>query len=140
MDALVIHIDWYVIPIAKVYTVVSGDIMYTSLFHRSFVQRYKIGVGTRLRLHQNGSVEQVIASHGDLLLPKTDSTFDRWFLFRAKLKPYVSYGYARKLFVDGIESVGELRDRRFSIGTIRGIGPATTIKIQNMLDSHPYEM
>ena len=134
MDVLVIKIDWYVdIPIAKVYNV-SGDIFYTSLLHRSFVQRHKIGVGTHLRLQQNNLVERVIKSSGNIQLPETDSVFDRWFLFRAQLKPYVS-GYTRKLFIGGIESVRELRERRSSVGKIRGIGPVTTMKIHNMLDS-----
>ena len=135
MDVLVIKIDWYLdIPIAKVYAIVSGDISFISLLHRSFVQRHSIGIGSELQLSEEGCIIRVIKSSGDVLLPTTNTIFDRWFLFRTQLEPHISHGYARILFVSGIETVHELRDRRGSVGQIRGIGPVTTTRIQNMFD------
>jgi hypothetical protein len=133
MDVLVIEIIWYMdIPIATVYAIVSGDIFCKSLLHRSFVQRHNIGVGSEIQLSDEGCLVRVIKSSGEVLLPKTNTVFDRWFLFRRQLKPYISHGYARILFTSGIETFNELRDHRSSIGKIRGIGPVTTTRIQNM--------
>jgi hypothetical protein len=134
MSVLVIKIDWYLdIPIATISEMVSGDISYKSLMHRSFIQRYNIGVGSIIQLSEEGCIVRVIESSG-AKLSRTNTVFDRWFLFRKQLKPYISHGYAKILFLSGIETVLELRDHMASVGKIRGIGPVTTTRIQNMFD------
>jgi hypothetical protein len=136
MDVCVVKIDWHLdIPIATVYVRASGDMMRTCLLHRSFVQRYEIGIGSELQVSTEGCLIRVIQSSGDVVLPNTNTVFDRWFLFRRQLKPYISHGYARILFVNGIETLRELSNRRASVGQIRGIGPVTATRIQKMFDS-----
>jgi hypothetical protein len=137
MSVLVIKINWYLdIPIATVYSTVSGGISYLSLLHRSFVQRQKIGVGSEIHVSEEGCLVRVIKSSGQVLLPTTNTVFDRWFLFKTQLEPYISHGYARILFVSGIETIQELRDRKLSIGKIRGIGPVTSSRIQSLFEPH----
>ena len=135
MDVLVIKIDWYLdVPIATVYSTVSGDILVTNLLHRSVVQRYNIGIGSEIHISEQGMLVRVIKSSGDVIFPPSNTIFDRWFLFRTQLEPHVSHGYARILFTSGIETVRELHDRGLSIGNIRGIGPVTVARIQSMFE------
>jgi hypothetical protein len=135
MDVLVIEIKWYLdIPIATVYSMISGAIFSTSLLHRSFVMRYSIGVGSEIHVSEEGYLVRVIQSSGEVILPSMNTVFDRWFLFKTQLKPYISHGYARIIFLHGIETIQELQDHRASIEQIRGIGPATANRIQSMFE------
>jgi hypothetical protein len=133
MNVLVIKIEWCLdVPVATVYETISGDISHISLLHRSFVQRYKIGVGSEIRLSESGDNIERVNTEGDTLFPSTNTTFDRWFLFRTQLEPFVSRAYARILFLSGIETLRTLHDRMGFLGHIRGIGPVTVNRVQNM--------
>jgi len=135
MDVLVLHIKWVRdIPIAKVYDVVDGTIFRVSLLHRSYMCRYRIGVGTVLRVSSNRFITHVLSvTEHTHYAPSNDAAFDRWFVFRNQVQPYLPLGTARKLFRSGIETIQELQRRVHDVSLIRGIGPVASIRIQQML-------
>jgi hypothetical protein len=130
MEVLVIQIEWHLeMPIATVYSPVSGTILRVALLHRSYVIHNRIGIGTELMLSTNGFIVQVLRSAGDVILPPTQPVFAKWVAFKRQLAPSISHRVARLLFVNGVETVQDLKRRGMSIGQIPGIGPVTMNRI-----------
>lgn len=134
---LVIAIRWHLeTPIGTVYAPLSGDITQISLLHQSYLVRYRIGIGSELLISDKGYILQVTRSTKTELKPSANTPFDRWFLFRTQLRPYLSRKFARTLFVHGIETLPALQALGQSVGNIRGIGPVTVKHIQEMFLTH----
>jgi hypothetical protein len=134
---LVICIRWYLeTPIGTVYSPLSGNITQISLLHQSYLTRYCIGIGSELLISDNGYIIRVTKPTKTEIKPSVSTCFDRWFLFRAQLRPFLSQKFARTLFGHGVETLGALQALGQTVGNLYGIGPVTVKRIQEMFLMH----
>jgi hypothetical protein len=139
MDVVITEIMWYgEIPIATVIEISTGNRRRISLMHQSYINRYRIGIGSELHVSSKGFVEHVKTESDEVSVPKRFGVFTRWFLFRQQMTPMISIGVARRLFSHGIETLTDIQSRHDSeIGQIRGIGPVAIGNIRRLIESLP---
>ena len=131
MNVLIIDINWdREIPVA---TVQEHDASFrVSLLHRSYMKEHNIEIGSTIRVNHMSYIEHVIKSTGYVGPPADGDVFDKWFLLQRELRPYVPIHVIRILFMNGIDTLPELRRRHLSVDQLRGIGPAITKKIRSI--------
>jgi hypothetical protein len=133
MEVLILHIDWFLdLPIATVAAAAQVPFR-LSLLHRSFVQRYHITLDTRLCLSTTRFIQKVFVADtvGYYIPTPTQTVFDRWFLLRRQLKPFLSPRVCLLLFTHGLETIDDI-GRYQSFSQIHGIGPVMSRKIHAM--------
>ena len=127
MEVRILQIDWLVeMPIATVTT--TDRVFRISLLHQSFVQRHKLGIGSRLQLSATGFIHHVIEAVGEYTPPEpnTPTIFDKWFLFYQEVEPFLGKRIAQILFRNGIQTVTDIGRHRQLVDQLYGIGPVTT--------------
>jgi hypothetical protein len=138
MNVHIVSINWdREIPIA---TVEANDMtLYrVSLLHRSYMKKHNIGIRSEIRVSHMGFIQYVITSTGYIGAPPVQNdVFDKWFLLQHGLRPYVPNYVIRILFLNGIETLSELKQRHLSVGQLRGIGPVMAKKIHSIFTYTP---
>jgi hypothetical protein len=130
MNALIVSINWdHEIPIATVQA--KDGIFRISLLHRSYMKQNNIGIGSEIMVSNLGYIQHVIKSSG-YTPPVSGDVFDKWFLLQRSLRPYLPNHVIRILFLNGIETLPELKRRHQSVDQLRGIGPVISNRIRSM--------
>jgi hypothetical protein len=136
MDVCVTHVLWHGdMPVATVCESLSRRTRIISLLHKSFMSRYQIGIGSKLRVSHDGFLLDVLEEKGEVILPTESTVFTKWFLFKSETTPMISTKVARLLFLNGMETITDVRLHDVSLAKINGIGPVTMGRIQNMIRS-----
>lgn len=99
------------------------------LVHRVYVSRHRIGPGSVLEVSADGV--HIIRSlrPGDSVAHESGSVFDRWFLVRQTLAPYLPKHIMLTLFRSGLETFSAVADAVGTVLQISGIGPVAQMKI-----------
>ncbi len=116
MNVLVVAISWdREMPIATVRAGSVGAIFRISLLHRSYMKEHNIGLGSELRVSHQGYIQHIIKSTRYVGPPAGIDAFDKWFLLKQELHPYLSNHVIRILFLNGIETKSESKIRQTSV-------------------------
>lgn len=126
-------VEWHLgFPLGIVKDMRNGQLFKVGLVHRTFVKRDHIGPGSLLEVSADGIHIIRSVRPGEYLSRSSESSnvFDRWFLFRRILGPYLPKHTMLILFRSGLETVASVVDNVGTVIQIPGIGPVAQAKIR----------
>lgn len=126
-------VEWHLgFPLGSVRDTRDGRLFKVGLVHQTFVNRDHIGPGSLLEVSADGVHIIQSVRPGDYLSRSFESSdvFDRWFLFRRVLGPYLPKHIMFMLFRSGLETITSVMDNVGTVLQIPGIGPVTQAKIR----------